>query len=94
MKNPNRETVSKLDALPNIGSKIASDLQLIGITHPKELIGKSSIDLYMELCSVKGERVDHCVIDVFMSAIDFMEGSTPKPWWSYTEKRKSLLQVK
>jgi hypothetical protein len=42
MKNPDRNTVSKLDALPNIGKTISKDLELIGIDHPKKLVGKSA----------------------------------------------------
>jgi len=36
MKNPDRETVSRLDELPNIGKAMADDLYLIGIDHPKK----------------------------------------------------------
>ena len=91
MKNPDRETISRLDALPNIGKKIAKDLESIGIDHPRKLIGKSPIALYGKLCKKKGVHVDHCVIDVFMSVVDFMEGGDPRPWWEYTEKRKIIM---
>ena len=30
--------------------------------------------LYNKLCIKKGKHVDHCVIDVFISVVDFMEG--------------------
>ncbi len=89
MKNPDRETISRLDELPNIGKAMAKDLQLIGINHPKELIGKEAWVLYDTLCTASGAKHDPCVIDVFMSVIHFMEGGTPLPWWSFTEKRKS-----
>ena len=91
MKNPDRLTVSSLDALPNIGKKIATELESIGIDHPKKLIGQSPIKLYQQLCEKKGKRVDHCVIDVLMSAVDFMEGGEPKPWWQFTEQRKKIM---
>ena len=91
MKNPNRETVSELEALPNIGKAIGSDLRLIGINEPKNLIGKNPFELYDKLCSKKGKHVDHCVIDVFMSVVDFMEGGKPQPWWNFTQKRKQIL---
>ena len=94
MKNPSRETVSRLDALPNIGKAIAKDLQLIGIDHPKKLIGEKPFKLYEELCKVTGERHDPCIIDVFMSAVYFMEGGEPLPWWSFTDERKSILSNK
>lgn len=94
MKNPNRKTVSKLESLPNLGKAISCDLRLIGINEPKNLIGKNPFDLYNELCTKKGEHVDHCVIDVFMSVVDFMEGNEPKPWWKFTQKRKEILNKK
>lgn len=91
MKNPDRHTVDRLDALPNIGKSIAGDLVLIGITHPGQLPGKNPFDLYDQLCKKKGTRIDPCVIDVFMAAVDFMEGGSPKPWWKFTGKRKMIL---
>jgi hypothetical protein len=91
MKNPDRETVSRLDELPNIGKAIADDLYLIGIDHPKKLIGKKPFELYEELCTNSGKRHDPCIIDVFMSAIHFMEGADPLPWWSFTDERKKHL---
>ncbi len=94
MKNPNRETVSKLEALPNIGKAIGSDLRSIGVEVPQDLIGKDPFALYDQLCVKKGERVDHCVIDVFMSVVDFMDGAEPQVWWAYTSKRKEILNDK
>ncbi len=92
MKNPNRKMVLNLEALPNLGKAISSDLRLIGIFKPQNLIGKNPFDLYAKLCIKKGEHVDHCVIDVFMSVVDFMEGGESKPWWKFTQKRKEILK--
>lgn len=88
MKNPDRETVSKLEHLPNIGKKMASYLEVVDIKSPKSLIGKNAFDLYNKLCKKTGNQFDPCVIDVFMSAIDFMEGGEPKAWWEFTSERK------
>lgn len=46
MKNPDRETVSRLEALPNIGKTIGNKLQMIGIDNPRDLIGKEPFELY------------------------------------------------
>ena len=94
MRNPDRKTVSELDKLPNIGKAIKADLLLIGIEHPQELIGKDPFQLYETLCHITDKHQDPCVIDVFMSAIDFMEGGSPCPWWSFTQKRKNILEKK
>ncbi|MCU7818324.1 MAG: helix-hairpin-helix domain-containing protein [gamma proteobacterium symbiont of Lucinoma myriamae] len=92
MKNPNRKIVSKLEQLPNIGKVMAAYLLLIGIEHPQELIGKDPLKLYYMLCEKTKSHHDPCVIDVFMSVVDFMEGGEPLPWWSFTPKRKKILQ--
>ncbi len=91
MKNPNRQTVAKLTDLPNIGKAIATDLQLVGIKKPQELIGKDAYQLHDELCRLTGEKHDPCVIDVFLAVVDFMEGGDPVPWWKFTAERKRHL---
>lgn len=94
MKNPDRKTVSKLEALPNIGKAIAEDLKMIGIDHPGKLIGKDPYKLHEKLCRKTGHWHDLCVLDTFMSAIRFMEGGGPLPWYAFTEERKKHLQGK
>ncbi|MBU0961115.1 MAG: helix-hairpin-helix domain-containing protein [Proteobacteria bacterium] len=88
MKNPDRDKAARLVELPNIGKAMAADLQLLGIDHPQQLIGKEAFALYKELCKKSGKRHDPCVIYVFMSVIHFMEGGEPLPWWSFTDERK------
>jgi hypothetical protein len=91
MKNPDRTAVSRLDALPNIGPAIASDLQRIGIHNPQQLVGKDPFELYESLCRKTGQKHDLCLLDVFMSAVDFMQGGEPRTWWSFTAARKAQL---
>jgi hypothetical protein len=91
VKNPNREAVSRLEELPNIGRAMADYLKVIGIDHPKKLIGKNPFALYEELCRTSGKKHDPCVIDVCMSVVHFMEGGDPLPWWSFTQERKRRI---
>jgi len=94
MKNPDRETISELVELPNIGKAMANALQSIGIDHPKKLVGKDPFELFEALCAKTGKRSDPCVFDVFMSVIYFMEGGEPLPWWSFTDQRKESIGQK
>jgi hypothetical protein len=71
---------------------MAGDLRLVGITHPANLRGKDAYRLYDELCRKTGTKHDPCVIDVFLSAINFMEGGEAKPWWQFTAERKKYLK--
>ncbi len=91
MKSPDRNTVSRLTDLPNVGRATEGDLRLLGIDHPKKLIGKNAYTLYERLCAATGVRHDPCCIDVFLSVIHFMEGGDPLPWWDFTEERKDTL---
>jgi len=80
MKNPDRETVSRLEDLPNIGKACVVGLRLIGIDHPRRLAGKDPMALYKQLCAVSGRRHDPCMIDVLMPVVDFMNGGQSRPW--------------
>ncbi len=91
MKNPDRDKVSRLEELPNIGKAMAADLHLIGISHPNKLIGMEPLQMYEALCTATGKKHDPCAIDVFMSAVHFMEGGEPLPWWSFTQERKKQI---
>jgi hypothetical protein len=87
----NREKCTRLEDIPNVGPSIAEDLRLVGVSHPRDLIGRDPYSMYEELCLKKGERQDPCVIDVFISAVRFMEGEPKRPWWAYTPERKQRL---
>jgi hypothetical protein len=86
-----RDSVRELTDLPNIGKAMAADLHLIGIHSPEQLLGRDAFDLYTALCRTTGARHDPCVIDVFLSIVEFMNGGAPRPWWDFTEIRKQRI---
>lgn len=86
-----RDQVSRLEDLPNIGKAMADDLRLIGIHEPQQLTEREAFEMYEALCEKTGQRHDPCVIDVFMSVVDFMRGGDAQPWWAYTAERKRRL---
>ncbi|WP_297576489.1 helix-hairpin-helix domain-containing protein [uncultured Deefgea sp.] len=57
-----RNRLNQLTDLPNIGPALAKDLQLLGITEAKQLIGCSPYELYLALCDITGVRQDPCVL--------------------------------
>ena len=88
---PSRASMTQLEQIVNVGPSIAGDLRSVGIRQPKDLIGKDPYQLYDALCSATGTRQDPCVLDVFISAVRFMEGAPARPWWRYTAERKRAL---
>lgn len=84
----------RLEDIPNVGPRIASDFRSLGITKPSELKSKDPYMLYEKLCKVTNTRQDPCVLDTFIAVARFMEGERPRPWWHYTPERKSQTRLK
>ena len=88
MKATSAVDVTTLQDIPNIGPAIEQKLAQINILHPQDLLGTDPAALYRELCKISNKRYDPCLLDVFMAAVDFMEGAPARQWWFYTKKRK------
>ncbi|MBL0077437.1 MAG: helix-hairpin-helix domain-containing protein [Rhodocyclaceae bacterium] len=88
-----RANLKQLTDLPNVGKATANDLRLLGFNKPAQLADACPFEMYERLCRITGCRHDPCVIDVFMSITDFINGNPPRPWWDFTECRKNALRV-
>jgi hypothetical protein len=88
-----RDNVKYFEEIPNVGKATAKDFLLIGIKEPIELAGKDPYKLFEKLCDCTSIRHDPCVIDVFISAVKYMEGGSAKKWWEFTAERKSKLNI-
>lgn len=93
-KQIDRTRVKHLTDLPNVGPATAADLQRLGFDAPAQLVGACPLTLYERLCALAGERIDPCVLDVFLSITRYLDGEPPQPWWAYTETRKRLLAAR
>ena len=87
-----REAVRTRTDLPNVGPAVAGDLRMLGIEQPQQLVGRDAWDMYAQLCVLTRQQHDPCVIDVFLSLTDFIQGGQPQPWWYYTAQRKAQLR--
>ena len=86
------KNIKELEDLPNIGKSLSGDFRRLGIRKPEDLRGKDAFALYNALCKLTGKRQDPCVLDVFMSAISFVNGGPPLPWWRFTAERKAKVK--
>lgn len=86
-----RLNIANLQDIPNVGKAVEKDLVLLGVSEPKDLIGKDPYKMYNDLCAITAVRHDPCVIDVFIFAVKFMEGGPPKKWWEFTSERKKQM---
>lgn len=85
-----RSSIEQLTAIVNVGPSIADDLRRIGIKRPQQLTGRDPWLLYDKICAADGLAHDPCVLDVLMSAVDYMNGNPPKKWWKFTAQRKKI----
>ncbi len=84
-----RSEIRNFQDIPNVGKAIEKYFILLGIKEPIELIGMDPYKMYSDLCDVTCKRHDPCVIDVFISAVRYMEGGPYKKWWEFTKERKA-----
>ena len=88
MKIMPRLDINSFQEIPNVGKATEKNFHIIGIDSPRQLIGKDPYKMYNELCNVTSHKHDPCVIDVFISAVRYMQGGPAKKWWEFTEERK------
>ncbi len=83
-----RDSVLEFEQIMNVGPSLAEDFRRLGIKKPIDLQGKDPWQLYTQIASLDGLVHDPCVLDCFISAIDYMNGKPPQKWWKFTTARK------
>ena len=89
-----REQLTRLEQLPNVGPAIAKSLRRLGIHTPRQLMGQDPYYMYEQLWELDGKRPDPGVLDVFISTVRFMAGEPGQRCWKYTEERKRELAAR
>ena len=89
-----RTDIKSFKEIPNVGKATEKVFNIIGINSPRQLIGADPYELYNHLCKATNLKYDPCVIDIFISAVRYMEGGPAKKWWEFTEERKNKLGTK
>ncbi len=89
-----KEKAGSLQDIPNVGPATEGDLQLLGFHTIESLVGKDPLKMYRDLCRVTGQRQDPCVLDVFLSVVDYASTRKARPWWKFTPARKKMLAAR
>ena len=79
--------VSALQEIPGVGPSIAQDLEKLGITSVKDLVGKNPEALYHQLCIEEAQQIDRCSLYVFRCAVYYASNDSHDPerlkWWNW-----------
>jgi hypothetical protein len=86
-----RDHIETFQAIPNVGPAIERRFIALGVKTPRDLVGKDPYQLYSDLCRITNTRQDPCLLDVFISAVRYMEGGPARKWWEFTAERKRHL---
>jgi hypothetical protein len=87
------EAMTRLRAIPNVGSKMAAELVKLGVTRLEDAAGRDPDEMYHELCAIDAKRHDPCVRDVFAAVVSYADGGPARPWWEFTPERKAQEQA-
>ncbi len=84
-----KEAVRELMSVPGIGRSIAGDCIELGIYKVKQLAGRSPEELYEKLCSIKGQKIDRCMLYVFRCAVYYASNKKHDQeklkWWNWKD---------
>jgi len=79
-----------LQTLPGIGPSLARDLRDLGFREPGDLRGRDPEEMYKDLCEMRGEKIDRCVLYAFRCAVYSASGDRGDPelrkWWNWKDR--------
>ena len=82
--------MTDFETLSGIGPSMARDLLDLGYGRIDDLVGEDPQAMFEALCSLRGERIDRCVLYVFRCAVYQAETERPDPelrlWWNWKDK--------
>lgn len=91
MKNTD---LHELQRIPGVGPSMAQDLVDLGIRRVKDLRRRSPEGLYQQLCELRGQHIDRCVLYVFRCAVYFATEAEPDPerlqWWKWKDSKREV----
>ena len=82
---------SELETLPGIGPSLAQDLRDLGYRETGDLRRQNPETMYDDLCALRGEKIDRCVLYTFRCAVSSASTERPDPeltkWWNWKDQR-------
>ena len=77
----------RLQELPSIGPSLAEVLRDLGYRDPGDLVKADPEQMFEDLCALRGEKIDRCVLYSFRCAVHAATtgGTDPelRKWWNW-----------
>jgi hypothetical protein len=88
MKKP--RATDELQSLPSIGPSLARDLKDLGFRAPDDLHGQDPEKMFADLCDLRGQKIDRCVLYSFRCAVHAATSTDRDPelakWWNWKDR--------
>lgn len=85
---PKSTDPTDLQSLPSIGPSLAQDLRDLGFRAPDVLHGADPEGMFAQLCELRGERIDPCVLYSFRCAVTAGDDDPElAKWWNWKGRR-------
>jgi len=88
---------TELQSLPSIGPSLALALEDLGFGTPDDLHGQDPQRMFTDLCELRGEKIDRCVLYCFRCAVYAVTSSDGDPelakWWNWKDQPLRFQQV-
>jgi hypothetical protein len=84
------QPTTTFETIPGIGPNMARDLRDLGFTEASELRGQDPERMFEDLCQLRGQRVDRCVLYAFRCAVYFVSHERHDAellkWWNWKDR--------
>jgi Pathogenicity locus len=84
------KTANNLQMIPGVGKSLSKDLMDLGYQNVEDLVGEDPENMYQNLCKLRGQHIDRCVLYVFRCAVYYASNSAREPellkWWNWKDK--------
>ena len=81
--------MNDLQTIPGVGPNIAKDLTDMGICRVSDLKGIDPQQMYNDLCKLRKQHIDRCVLYVFRCAVYYASNESHQPdllkWWNWKD---------
>ena len=82
--------IEEFQIIPSVGPSLAQDFVDLGYSHVSDIQNCDPERMYRELCELRGEHIDRCVLYVFRCAVYYASNSFREPellkWWNWKDK--------
>ena len=84
-------SIREFQAIPGVGKSLAQYLVDLGYRKVANLHDENPEEMYQNLCNLRKEHIDRCVLYIFRCSVYFASNNVYEPellkWWNWKDKQ-------